>query len=57
MDFRDLEQLTLSTFPFYFEYFRTHVIGKEALKKNWKGVVEMILGQKDMDENINKIKQ
>lgn len=36
---------------------KTHVIGKEALKKNWKGVVEMILGQKDMDDSITKIKQ
>jgi tRNA(Glu) U13 pseudouridine synthase TruD len=33
------------------------MIGKEVLQRNWKGVVEMILGQKDNDDKVTQIKQ
>jgi tRNA(Glu) U13 pseudouridine synthase TruD len=36
---------------------RTHIIGKEVLKKNWKSVVEMIISQVDFDERVNNVKQ
>jgi len=36
---------------------KTHAVGVEALRKNWKKVVEMILSQSDIDPNVVKAKK
>lgn len=36
---------------------RTHTVGIEVLKKNWKGVVELIIGTADFDNRVTKAKR
>lgn len=36
---------------------KTHVVGKEVLKKNWKGAVELILSANDADVRADEVKK
>jgi len=36
---------------------KTHVVGKEVLKKNWKGVIELILSANDADYRADEVKK